>query len=59
MDNLRNQLLEQDGLASSEVSVKQLAQFRSLLAQEQQRAKRLGWLVQIPLWVMALVLLGL
>lgn len=59
MNNLRDQLLEQDGLASSEVSVEQLTQFRSLLAQEQQRAKRLSWLAQIPIWIMALVLLGL
>lgn len=58
MNDLRDKLLLEDGIDPTEVSERELARFRTLLAEEQKRARRLSWLVQLPLWEAALLLLG-
>lgn len=59
MDSLRHRLLQQDGIDPSGASPHELTRFRALLAEEQKRARRLGWMAQIPIWGMFLILLGL
>lgn len=58
MSDLRDRLLLEDGIDPTVVSEQELVGFRAMLAREQRRARRLGWLVQIPLWMMAALLLG-
>ncbi len=59
MNNLRNTLLEQDGLDPAGVTEQELTQFRTLLNQERKRAKKLQWLVQIPMFFGIVALIGL
>lgn len=59
MNNLRDLLLQQDGLDPSGIAEQELIRFRALLGHEKKRARRLAWLVQIPLWALVLILLGL
>ncbi|MCP4450284.1 MAG: hypothetical protein GY809_02400 [Planctomycetes bacterium] len=59
MNNLRNTLLQQDGLDPKGVTEQELSQFRTLLAQEQKRARRLGWLMMIPMLVFFVAMIGL
>jgi|GEM_PF-2022561 len=58
MNDLRDRLLLEDGINPNDVPEQELARFRTLLAEEQKRARRLGWMVQVPLWEMTLLLLG-
>lgn len=58
MSDLRDRLLLEDGIDPSNVPEQELARFRTLLVEEQKRARRLGWMVQVPLWETALLLLG-
>ncbi len=58
MNDLRDRLLLEDGINPSDVPERELTRFRTLLAEEQKRARRLGWMVQVPLWEMTLLLLG-
>ncbi|MCF7976118.1 MAG: hypothetical protein K9N55_20030 [Phycisphaerae bacterium] len=59
MNNMRNTLLQQDGLDPAGVTEQELTQFRMLLAQEQKRVKRFLRLLMISGACMALILLGL
>jgi hypothetical protein len=59
MNDLRDRLLLEDGIDPTEVSERELTRFRTLLTEERKRARRLSWLVQLPLWEAALLLLGI
>ncbi|NQV31817.1 MAG: hypothetical protein HQ515_03940, partial [Phycisphaeraceae bacterium] len=59
MNNLRNTLLQQDGLDPKGVTELELSQFRTLLAREQKRARKLCWLMQIPMWFFLVAMIGL
>jgi hypothetical protein len=57
-EQLRDELLALQG-QTSEPSEADTARFRQQLAEEERRAKRLGWLVQIPMWLWVGALGGL
>ncbi|MBP7049951.1 MAG: hypothetical protein KBE65_02945 [Phycisphaerae bacterium] len=57
MNDLRDRLLLEDGINPNDVPEQELARFRTLLAEEQKRAHRLSWMVQVPLWGGSLLLL--
>jgi hypothetical protein len=56
-ENLSNELLKQDGIDPVGVSDTERAKFKALLETETKRAKRLAWIVQIPLWLFTISLL--
>lgn len=58
MNELRDKLLREDGIDPAATSEQELARFRILLAEEQKRARRLGWMIQIALAGEVLLLLG-
>lgn len=56
-ENLSNELLKQDGISPVGVSDTERTEFKTMLEAERKRAKRLAWIVQIPLWMFTISLL--
>jgi len=57
--NLSNELMKQDGITPVGVSDAERDNFRAMLEKERKRVVRMGWIVQIPLWVFLTLLLAL
>ena len=55
--SLINELLREDGIEPFGVSDKERRDLRDVLEAERRRVKRLAWLVQVPLWFFAVLML--